>query len=79
MLVVLNSTNTPLQKYMRSKCGLSLVKVLAKVKDLLDGCEVCSHLTMMAGRVVFGPIVSQVGSTGSPEKMELFPVDTVIS
>ena len=40
-----------------------------KVYDLLEGCEeFCLHLTMMAGRVVSGSIVSQVGGTGSPEK-----------
>ena len=51
----------------------------AEVQDLLEGCEKPGlHLVMVADWVVFGPVVGQIGSIGSPEKIEMFLVDTAI-
>ena len=51
----------------------------AESKTFLEGCEKPGlHLVVVADWMMFGPVVGQIGSTRSPEKMKLFLVDTVI-
>ena len=59
--------------------GSILLVCVAEVQDLLEGCKKLSlHVVAVAGGGVFGPKGSQIGSTGSPEDIKLFLIDTAV-